>query len=50
VFLAAARVGGIMANHRRPVEFLQDNLAIQGNVIGGAFKAGVHRLLFLGKR
>lgn len=48
VFLAAARVGGIMANYRYPVEFLQDNLAIQGNVIAGAFKAGARRLLFLG--
>ncbi|MCZ7559969.1 MAG: GDP-L-fucose synthase [Burkholderiaceae bacterium] len=48
VFLAAARVGGIMANYRYPVEFLQDNLAIQGNVIAGAFKANVQRLLFLG--
>ncbi|KAA0212497.1 MAG: GDP-L-fucose synthase [Lautropia sp.] len=48
VFLAAARVGGIMANYRYPVDFLQDNLAIQGNVIAGAFKANVRRLLFLG--
>jgi len=48
VFLAAAKVGGIMANYRYPVEFLQDNLAIQGNVISGAFKAGVQRILFLG--
>jgi GDP-L-fucose synthase len=48
VFLAAAKVGGILANHRYPVEFLQDNLAIQGNVIGSAFRSGVKRLLFLG--
>jgi GDP-L-fucose synthase len=48
VFLAAARVGGILANHRHPVEFLQDNLAIQGNVIANAYRCGVKRLLFLG--
>jgi GDP-L-fucose synthase len=48
VFLAAARVGGILANHRYPVEFLQDNLAIQGNVIANAYRCGVKRLLFLG--
>lgn len=48
VFLAAARVGGILANDRYPVEFLQDNLAIQGNVIAAAYRVGVRRLLFLG--
>lgn len=48
VFLAAARVGGILANHRQPVEFLADNLAIQGSVIAAAHRAGVKRLLFLG--
>ena len=48
VFLAAARVGGIVANHRFPVEFLSDNLAIQGNVISAARRHGVRRLLFLG--
>jgi GDP-L-fucose synthase len=48
VFLAAAKVGGIVANHRFPVEFLADNLAIQGNVIGAARRHGVARLLFLG--
>jgi GDP-L-fucose synthase len=48
VFLAAAKVGGILANYRYPVEFLHDNLAIQGNVISSAFRSGVRRLLFLG--
>jgi GDP-L-fucose synthase len=48
VFLAAAKVGGIVANHRYPVEFLRDNLAIQNNVITCAHRHGVKRLLFLG--
>jgi GDP-L-fucose synthase len=48
VFLAAAKVGGIIANYRYPVEFLADNLAIQNNVIGSAHRHGVRRLLFLG--
>ena len=48
VFLAAAKVGGIIANYRYPVEFLADNLAIQNNVIGAAWRHGVRRLLFLG--
>ena len=48
VFLAAAKVGGIIANYRYPVEFLADNLAIQNNVIGSAYRHGVRRLLFLG--
>ncbi|MEV0639314.1 GDP-L-fucose synthase [Streptomyces sp. NPDC050619] len=48
VVLAAARVGGIMANSTRPVEFLEDNLRIQLNVISAAHAAGVRRLLFLG--
>jgi GDP-L-fucose synthase len=48
VFLAAATVGGIHANDTRPAEFIYDNLAIQTNVIHGAFKAGVAKLLFLG--
>lgn len=48
VFLAAARVGGIVANDTRPAEFIRDNLAIQTNVIHAAWKAGVKRLLFLG--
>lgn len=48
VVLAAARVGGIMANQNFPVPFLEDNLRIQLSVIGGAHAAGVDRLLFLG--
>ncbi len=48
VFLAAARVGGIHANNNYPADFLADNLAIALNVIRGAHKAGVKKLLFLG--
>ncbi|MCA1244056.1 GDP-L-fucose synthase [Stappia stellulata] len=48
VILAAARVGGILANSERPVDFLYDNLQIQNNVIHAAAEAGVQRLLFLG--
>jgi GDP-L-fucose synthase len=48
VFLAAAKVGGILANNTRPAEFIRDNLAIQTNVIQAAYDVGVQRLLFLG--
>jgi len=48
VVLAAARVGGILANATRPGEFLYDNLAIAANVIEAARRAGVAKLLFLG--
>jgi GDP-L-fucose synthase len=48
VFLAAARVGGILANNTHPAEFLQDNLVIQTNVIDAAYRHGVRKLLFLG--
>jgi GDP-L-fucose synthase len=48
VFLAAAKVGGIIANYTCPVEFLADNLAIQNNVIAASHRHGVTRLLFLG--
>lgn len=48
VFLAAAKVGGILANNTRPGEFIQQNLAIQTNVIQAAHQFGVKRLLFLG--
>ena len=48
VFLAAAKVGGIMANYTYPAEFIHTNLTIQNNVIHAAWKAGVIRLLFLG--
>jgi len=47
VFLAAARVGGILANDTSPAEFIHHNLAIQHNVIHEAWRAGVQRLLFL---
>ena len=48
VFLAAATVGGIMANSIRPAEFLYENLVIETNVIHAARDAGVEKLLFLG--
>jgi len=48
VFLAAAKVGGILANNTYPAEFIAQNLAIQDNVIGEAYRAGVKELLFLG--
>ncbi|HEY6006897.1 MAG TPA: GDP-L-fucose synthase [Geobacteraceae bacterium] len=48
VVLAAARVGGIVANNTRPAEFIYDNLMIEANVIHNAWQAGVERLLFLG--
>lgn len=48
VFLAAAKVGGILANDSYPAEFLRDNLAIQTNVIHSAWRHGVHKLCFLG--
>jgi GDP-L-fucose synthase len=48
VILAAARVGGILANASEPADFLEDNLRIQVNVMGGAQRAGARRLLFLG--
>jgi GDP-L-fucose synthase len=48
IFLAAAKVGGILANDSRPAEFLYDNLAIEANIIHAAWKQGVAKLLFLG--
>jgi GDP-L-fucose synthase len=48
VFLAAAKVGGIVANNSYPAEFIRDNLVIQTNVIHSAWKHGVTRLMFLG--
>lgn len=48
VFLCAAKVGGILANHRYPAEFLRENLAIQTNVIHAAWKYGTRKLLYLG--
>ena len=48
VILAAAKVGGILANDRYPADFISDNLAIQTNVIRAAHRTGVRRLIFLG--
>ena len=48
VFLAAARVGGILANSTYPADFLRDNLAIETNLIDSAWRSGVRKLLFLG--
>jgi GDP-L-fucose synthase len=48
VFVAAAKVGGIMANDTMPAEFLYQNLQIQNHLIHGAHEAGVKKLLFLG--
>jgi GDP-L-fucose synthase len=48
VFLAAAKVGGILANATYPAEFISQNLRIQTNVIQEAYRTGVKRLLFLG--
>ena len=48
VYLAAARVGGIHANNTYPAEFIYDNLMVQANVVHEAWRAGVHKLLFLG--
>lgn len=48
VFLAAAKVGGIVANNDYPADFIRDNLLIQTNVIDAAYRTGVKKLLFLG--
>lgn len=48
VFLAAAKVGGILANDRYPADFLYDNLILETNVIHAAHRVGVEKLLFLG--
>lgn len=48
VFLAAAKVGGIIANNVYPADFIRDNLLIQTNVIDAAYRYGVKKLLFLG--
>jgi len=48
VFLAAGKVGGILANNTYPAEFIYQNLAIEANVIEEAYRCGVQRLLFLG--
>jgi len=48
VYLAAARVGGIMANNTYPADFIYQNMMIEANIIHSAFQAGVRRLMFLG--
>jgi len=48
VFLAAAKVGGILANKENPADFIFSNLKVQANVIDSAYKSGVKKLLFLG--
>ncbi len=48
IFLAAAKVGGILANDSRPADFLYDNLVIEANVIEAAYRAKTSKLLFLG--
>jgi GDP-L-fucose synthase len=48
IFVAAAMVGGIMANSTRPAEFLYDNLAIESNIVHGAHLCNAEKLLFLG--
>jgi GDP-L-fucose synthase len=48
VFLAAAKVGGILANATRPADFIAENLAIELNVVAAAHRTGVRKLLFLG--
>jgi GDP-L-fucose synthase len=48
VIMAAAKVGGILANDTLPVDFLHENLVVQNNVIGAAFRSEVRKLLFLG--
>src|SRR5579864_3791650 len=48
VFMAAAKVGGILANSTQPAEFIAENLAVQSNVIDAAYRNGAKKLLFLG--
>jgi GDP-L-fucose synthase len=48
VYLAAARVGGILANDSRPADFIFENLVVQSNVIEAAFRSGAKKLMFLG--
>jgi GDP-L-fucose synthase len=48
VFVAAARVGGILANNSQPAQFIYENLQMQNSLIHGAWKSGVKKLLFLG--
>ena len=48
IIIAAAKVGGILSNHTFPKDFIYDNLALQLNIIEGAFLAGTNKLIFLG--
>ena len=48
VFLAAAKVGGIVANNEAPADFMYDNMILEMNVIHSAFKNNVKKLMFLG--
>ena len=48
VYLAAAKVGGILANYNYPAEFIYQNIMIEANVIDASYRHGVKRLLFLG--
>ena len=48
VVIAAATVGGILANNSRPAQFLYDNLAIEANIIKAAYLSGVSKLLLVG--
>src|SRR5690242_18775729 len=48
VFLAAGRVGGIIANSTQPADFIRDNLLIEANIIDSAYRNGTQKLLFLG--
>ncbi len=48
VFLAAAKVGGILANNIYRAEFIYDNILIESNIIHAAWKSGVKKLMFLG--
>lgn len=48
VFMAAAKVGGILANNTYPVDFIRSNLMVQNNIIDASFYSGVKKLLFLG--
>ena len=48
IFIAAAKVGGILANNKYKADFIFDNLSIQNNVIDCSYRNGVKRLIFLG--
>jgi GDP-L-fucose synthase len=48
VYLAAAKVGGIIANNTYPADFIYENLMIECNIIHSSFKSGIKKLLFLG--